>query len=250
MLVVLASAGLAAFRTLTGSSAPALATLTVASNPSGVPVFIDGIERGLTPTRVTLAPGAHILELRRGVPRVIPLTLTAGAEVSQYLEFAETAMPDLPQPEAEKPAPPESTPAAPLAGWITAKLPFVVEIHEKGRLLGTTESDRVMLAAGFHELEFVNATLGFREKRNVQITPGRLTHLNLELPRGVINLNASPWAEVYLDGERIGETPIGNLSVPIGPHEIVFRHPQLGEKRHAVSVTTGVPVRVSVEMKQ
>lgn len=250
MLVVLASGGLAAFRTLAGSSAPALATLTVESNPSGVPVFIDGVERGLTPTRVTLAPGAHILELRRGVPRVIPLTLTAGAEVSQYLEFAETPMPDPPQAETEKPSPAEAAPTAPLAGWIAAKLPFVVEIHERGRLLGTTESDRIMIAAGAHELEFVNSTLGYREKRSVQIAPGRLTNLNLELPHGVVNLNASPWAEVYLDGERIGETPIGNLSVPIGPHEIVFRHPQLGEKRHAVSVTTGIPVRVSVEMKQ
>ena len=249
MLVVLASVGLAAFRTLSGSSAPALATLTVESNPSGVPVFIDGVERGLTPTRVTLAPGAHILELRRGVPRVIPLTLTAGAEVSQYLEFAETPLPDAAQAEAETPNP-TPTPVAPLAGWIAARLPFVVEIHEKGRLLGTTESDRIMLAAGAHELEFVNATLGYREKRSVQIAPGRLTNLNLELPHGVVNLNASPWAEVYLDGERIGETPIGNLSVPIGPHEIVFRHPQFGEKRHAVSVTTGIPVRVSVEMKQ
>jgi hypothetical protein len=38
--------------------------------------------------------------------------------------------------------------------------------------------------------------------------------------------------------------------LPIGPHEIVFRHPQFGERRHAVSVTVGVPVRISVEMKQ
>jgi hypothetical protein len=66
----------------------------------------------------------------------------------------------------------------------------------------------------------------------------------------VVNLNASPWAEVFIDGERVGDTPIGNLAVPIGPHEIVFRHPQFGERRHAVSVTAGVPVRISVEMKQ
>ena len=37
------------------------------------------------------SPGSHILELRgKGVPRVIPLNVTAGAEVSQYLEFAES----------------------------------------------------------------------------------------------------------------------------------------------------------------
>ncbi len=71
--------------------APAMGALVVHSTPAGVAVFVDGVERGRTPARVTLAPGAHILELRgRGVPRVIPLNVSAGAEVSQYLEFADT----------------------------------------------------------------------------------------------------------------------------------------------------------------
>ena len=53
--------------------------------------FVDGVERGNTPARLSLTPGAHILELRgRGVPRVIPFNVAAGAEVSQYLEFADT----------------------------------------------------------------------------------------------------------------------------------------------------------------
>ena len=73
--------------------------------------------------------------------------------------------------------------------------------------------------------------------------------MTIELPQGTVNLNASPWAEVWIDGRRIGETPIGNLAVPIGPHEIVFRHPEFGEKKHAVSVTTAAPVRLSVSMK-
>jgi hypothetical protein len=64
-----------------------------------------------------------------------------------------------------------------------------------------------------------------------------------------VNLQALPWAEVWIDGQRVGETPIGNLSVPIGPHEVVFKHPQFGEKRHAISVTLSAPVRLSVDMK-
>jgi hypothetical protein len=145
---------------------------------------------------------------------------------------------------------PVSPPAAPLAGWISAKAPFVVEIHENGRLLGTTETDRLMLAAGAHQLEFVNEPLGFRAARTVHVPPGKVMTLALDLPRGVVNLNAAPWAEVFIDGRPVGETPIGNLSVPIGPHEIVFRHPEFGEKRHAVSVTAGIPVRISVEMRK
>ena len=259
--LVLATGGYVALQKFTAAApaAPAMATLAVQSNPPGVPVFIDGVERGMTPARLTLTPGAHILELRgRGVPRVIPVTLTAGAEVSQYLEFAEVPLPEQPlavpapaAPAAPAPAAaaPPVDPAVPVAGWITVKLPFSVEIRENGKLLGTSDADRLMLAAGKHQLAFVSETLAFNVQRTVQVTPGKVTAIGLELPKGVVNLNAAPWAEVWIDGTRVGETPIGNLSVPVGPHEVVFRHPQFGEKRHAISVTAGAPVRLSVDMK-
>jgi PEGA domain len=303
-VLVLSGGGLYAFKLFGKTTgAPAMGALVVQSNPPGVQVFVDGVGRGVTPARLTVAPGSHILELRgHGVPRVIPLNVTAGAEVSQYLEFA-----DLPgagqlsvqtDPSGAKVivdgtergvAPlmvSELTPGdhevvlksdtatarhtvsiqaggsaslvvpmavavstAPVSGWVSVKAPFTVEIREQGRLLGTTDTDRVMMASGRHELEFVNDTLGYTAKRTIQVAPGKVTAMPLDLPKGVMNLNATPWAEVFIDGQRAGETPIGNLSVPIGPHEIVFRHPQFGEKRKAVSVTLAAPVRVSIDMK-
>jgi len=257
VVVALASGGFAGLRAYTRSAPPAMATLSVQSNPLGVPVFVDGVDRGVTPAKITLAPGAHILELRGrgGVPRVIPVSLSAGSDVSQYLELPDVTVPSdmmttVTPPVATAPAerPAEST-GAPLAGWISVKMPFVVEIHEGGRMLGTTDADRLMLAAGRHELEFTNTALAYQASMTVHVSAGRVTPLTLALPRGVVNLNATPWAEVWIDGQRAGETPIGNLSVSIGAHEIVFRHPQLGEKRHAVSVTAGAPVRLSVDMK-
>jgi hypothetical protein len=140
-------------------------------------------------------------------------------------------------------------PVGPVSGWVSLKAPFAIEIYEQGRLVGSSESDRVMLTAGRHSLELVNEPLGLRVTRTVQITPGKVMPLGFDVPRGVVNLNASPWAEVWIDGQKAGETPLGNIALTIGPHEVVFRHPQLGEKRHAISVTVGVPVRLSVDMK-
>lgn len=301
-IVLLAGGGaVAAKMYLGGSATPALGTLVVESNPSGVPVYIDGVDRGVTPARITLAPGSYTLELRRGVPRAIPIKLTEGAQITQYLEFSETpqvgALTVQSEPAGARVfvdgvergvapitltditpgghdvrvqageassrhqvivqagvmaslvvpfAPAES---GPVSGWVSVRAPIRVEIHEEGRLLGTNETDRLMLAAGRHELEFVNDALGYRVTRVVQVPAGRTAVVDLELPRGVLHVNAAPWAEVWLDGKLVGETPIGNLDVPIGPHELIFRHPQFGEKRHAVSVTLGGPVRVSVDMK-
>ena len=304
IVVALAAGGVFALKWYgKASAAPALGALVVQSNPTGVQVFVDGVERGRTPARVTLAPGAHILELRgRGVPRVIPLSVSAGAEVSQYLEFAETpatgqmavqsdpggakvlvdgvlrgvaplTITDLApgdhQVELQSDAGSArhtvtvqaggtaslvvpmgvAAPGGPVSGWVAVKAPFTLEIREQGRLLGTTETDRIMMASGRHELELVNEGLNYRATRVVMVTPGKIAALTVDVPQGVVNLNAAPWAEVWIDGQRVGETPIGNLAVPIGPHEIVFKHPQFGEKRHAVSVTAGAPVRLSVDMK-
>jgi hypothetical protein len=63
-------------------------------------------------------------------------------------------------------------------------------------------------------------------------------------------LNAQPWADVWIDGERIGETPIGNVAVPIGPHEVVFRHPELGEHVVRATVTLTAPTRLSVDLRK
>jgi hypothetical protein len=52
-----------------------------------------------------------------------------------------------------------------------------------------------------------------------------------------------------VDGERVGDTPIGTLTRTIGRHEVVLRHPELGERRVPVVITMGQPARVSVDFK-
>ena len=285
------------------AASPSSGTLAVQTNPSGVAVFVDGVAHGNTPARISIPAGSHILELRgRGVPRVVPVQIAAGAEVSQYLELPATpstgsllvqsdpagahvaidgvdhgvapvSVADLAPGEheviltgaagppvkqkvviqagvtASVLAPVSTATAGPVSGWIAVKAPVTMDIREGGRLLGTSDSDKIMLAAGRHELQLVNETLGYSARRIVQIPPGKIFSLPIEMPQGVINLNATPWAEVFIDGKRIGETPIGNFPIAIGPHEVLFRNPQLGEKRQAVSVTLSAPVRLSVDMK-
>jgi hypothetical protein len=303
--VLIAGGGVYASRFVMGgaATAPATGTIVLQSNPPGVPVFVDGVDHGQTPAKFSVPVGPHTIELRRGVPRVINVTVTAGAEISQYLEFANTpetgSLRVETQPAGAKvivdgtdrgvapvtlndllpgdhevvlqtpiasarhvvsvqaggtaslvtPVASAATAAGPVSGWLTVKAPFALEMREEGRIIGTTDADKLMLAAGRHDIELVNETLGYRVTRVVQVLPGKVANLVVDLPKGVVHLNATPWAEVWIDGQRVGETPIGNLSIPIGPHEIVFRHPQFGEKRHAISVTMSAPTRVSVDMK-
>jgi hypothetical protein len=67
---------------------------------------------------------------------------------------------------------------------------------------------------------------------------------------GSLSINAMPWADVWIDGKSVGQTPIANLQVSLGPHEVVFRHPLLGEQRHTVQVGGLAPARLSVDLRR
>ena len=84
----------------------------------------------------------------------------------------------------------------------------------------------------------------------VDVRVGQVTPLVVAVPNGTLNINAQPWAVVWLDGASIGETPLGNLSVVPGEHEIVFRHPELGEHREKTMVRAGVETRVAVNLQK
>jgi hypothetical protein len=305
VLVALAGAGVTAARRFAAPSAAATdGTLIVTTNPPGARLFVDGVEQGATPFTVTLKAGAHALELRgAGAPRHVPITMTAGAQMSQYIDLPTTVaaagqlqvktepagarvsidgvargttpvtVSDLPPGEhavllessfgpvkqtvtieagitASLTVPLVPTEAAPTSGWIAISAPSEVEVFENGRLLGTSQSDRLVVSAGRHDFAIVNETLGYRATRTVQVAAGKVSPLRIEFPKGSIAVNAIPWAEVWVDGEKIGDTPIGNLQLTVGPHEFVFRNPELGEQRHAATITLTAPARLSVDLRK
>ena len=207
--------------------------LQVRTDPAGAQVVVDGIARGTSPLTVNdLAPGEHavLLTSAAGSSRQT-VTVERGATASLVVTLA-------------------ATENAPLSGWISITAPIGVQLYENNRLLGTSATDQIMVSAGRHELELVNEQLGYRVARTVQVPPGKVASINLELPKGTLALNAVPWAEVWIDGEKAGDTPIGNLSLTIGPHDVVFRHPELGEQHHTAMVTLKGAGRLSVDLRK
>ena len=242
--VVIESGG--ASRTLTVSVAPNATTsqyielhqtpqtgsLSIKSEPSGARVTVDGRVAGQAPVILSdIAPGDHevLVESEYGALKQT-ITVTPGALASLVV--------------------PLSASGSPPTGWITAASSIDLQIREDGQLVGTSQSGRILTKAGRHDYELANEALGFSVTRSVQVHAGKTTTIAVPLPQGALSVNATPWAELWVDGQRIGETPVGNLALPIGVHELVFRHPRLGERRQSVTVTASGTTRVSVDLRQ
>jgi PEGA domain len=197
-------------------------TVVVQTQPAGARVLLDGSPAGETPLRIVdVAPGRHVLTF---------VTSSATVRRTIKVEANKTLTLDVPV----------------FSGWVAIFAPIVLEVSEEGRALGSTDQGRLLLPPGRHTLTLTNRDFGYSADHAVEIEAGEVRSLNLS-PTGTVNLNAVPWAEVWIDGKKTGETPVANLPLPLGNREIIFRHPELGERKTMTRITSGAPIAVSVD---
>jgi hypothetical protein len=214
---------------------PTKAWLSVVTEPASLRVLLDGKPLGVSPLLATdLEPGARKLQ-------VVGSRGTAEQRVDLYAGETASVFISAPMPAA---------PAGPAAGWLTVTSPVALQIIEGGNVIGTTPSSKLLVPVGTHDLQLVNETLGILENRRIQINPGATATIAIDVPKAPLSMNARPWAEAWLDGKHVGETPIANHQVFVGTHEVLFRHPELGERRQTVTVSLKTPARVSVDMRK
>lgn len=203
--------------------------LSITSDTAGARVTLDGRPVGVTPLSLAgVAPGAHRVAVTAGGQTVTrSVTVERGATASVYL----------------------ATPAsAATGGWVNIEVPFEMRVMERDQVIGTTSAPRIMLPVGRHELELSATRFDFRTGIVVDIQAGETATVQVPVPNGRLSLNAVPWADVWIDGQAVGQTPIANLAVPIGVHAVVFRHPQFGERQLSVTVALETPARAGVDM--
>src|SRR5206468_4212922 len=102
---------------------------------------------------------------------------------------------------------------------VFAKIPLNIVVG--GRLRGTTEDGQLMLTPGTYEVELVSDRFNYRETKNFTIEPGRIASYTVTLPTGVLHVSSPDGTDVSIDGKSAGRTPLGDLPVSIGTHEVV-----------------------------
>jgi hypothetical protein len=200
--------------------------LAVSTSPPGASVAIDGRRRGVSPLTIDeLSAGSHRVQVdSRGTVVEQTVTIDAGATTSLVVPIAQP-------------------------GWIDVSAPIGIEVLENGQVLTRSSSGPLALKPGTHSLQLRNEALGYDESLSVTIVGGELARITPTLPDGVLQVNALPWAHVWLDGRPVGDTPLGTLKAAVGPHELRFEHPDHGEQVRKITVSALTPTRVSVDFR-
>lgn len=216
------SAGVQTEQRVTWGKAFKTGQARITSTPDGAHVLVDGKSHGRTPVTIS--------ELSAGKHSVTVEASTGSVTSSLMIEAGETTELDVPV----------------YSGWVSVLSPVELEIFESGRLIGTSEADKIMLAAGTHKLDVKNESLGYKGSQTIEVRPGATTAVSV-LPTASVSVEGPAGAELFVDGDRVGVLPIAKLQTAIGTREFLFKHPDEGERRQVVVVTMTAPTAVKYE---
>jgi hypothetical protein len=157
-----------------------------------------------------LTPGRHTIALNASAGNVQRVVTIAAGETAEIAE-------------------------AIFSGWAAVYAPFDLTISEAGRVMRPDDRNQLMLSPGTHALRLTNQAVGFDETRQVDVKPGDTTILRLT-PSSTLTLTATDPSEVWLDGARIGETPLEAVPAALGTHELLVKRTAGGERRFTITV--------------
>jgi len=200
-------------------------SLVTASEPSGARVTVDGRFRGFTPLTLNdLSVGSHVVVIS-GDQGSVRRTVAVTSE--RTVEMIESIYP----------------------GWLKVLAPFELEITEGTREIQLDDRHQTLMPPGPHELRLENRALGYRETRRVEIRPGETASLSLAPARSTLTVTATVQAEVLVDGESVGQTPLSDHPVALGTRGITVRTAAGTERRFSMTVTVK-PVRIDVDFSK
>jgi PEGA domain len=207
------------------------APIALDSPTPGDAVIVNGQQVGVTPMSLTLTPDVRSVVIQARAQQLAPALV-----VEPTPAIADRA-PD-----------PALAAARDRRGGLRIQSPVEVQVLEGERVLGSSADGPIVTTAGRHELDFINTAVGYRSRQVVEIRAGQIVPMNVTMPDGRVSVNAVPWAQVFINGNAVGDTPLANLPLPVGEHQITFRHPQLGEQTQRVVVKAGALTRVSATL--
>jgi serine/threonine-protein kinase len=208
-------------------------SIYVTSTPTGAQVLINGAEKGTTPCKIDNIESGKFYAIQVTKPKHIAYStrfkLDDTKDVRKFHASLEKVGSTI-----TKPIPPPTEPIE------KEKAVFSLRSRPKGATFyldgEPIKSKRIKLVPETNYT--ISARLnGYKEWSDTyKPTPGEKKVITARLskitrpkkPEAYLTVNVKPWATVYVDGTKVGTSPINNYQISVGIHSLRLVNKQLG----------------------
>ena len=203
--------------------------LNITSSPPGAAITVGG--KPLGP-----APISHV-PVGGGQPHTVGATLPGYDPVERLVDVDSNATVDVAL-ELEK--------ERHETGWLTLDtVPEATVYLDRGRALGTTPLKRVKVPAGLLSLRLVNKKKGLDYTEKLRVAQDQDLKKTVRVPKGRLKVVVTPWANVYVDGLKVGQTPMAPRRLFAGRHEVRLINDKLGkDEKQVIVIRPGEDTRI------
>jgi predicted Ser/Thr protein kinase len=193
---------------------PLSGEIRISSIPSGASIYLNGKHMGDTPTSLSgLSPGEHTVKLVK--ERYTAWEKKVMVRASESLDLREVKLQEA-------------------LGWLNLHVSPWADVYHKGKKVGTTPLANIPLQEGTHRLLLKNPLLNIEKELSVKIMANQHRKASVDLTEGIakgkLKINVKPWADVYVDGKCIGETPLEPLELTPGEYYVLVKNEKLGKE--------------------
>lgn len=243
--------------TLKVSSSPAgSGSLQIISTPDGAVVSVDGGSQGITPTTVSgLSAGKHTVKLTKSgyTEYSAPVTVQAGKTTQLSVPLVSGTGPSKTTTTTTT-----TTKSTTGTGSISvSSSPSGASMNLDGWEKGKTPATLDQVKAGSHTLTLTLA--GYDNKvLHVPVEAGKTTSVTAVLVpsttrvsggSGMLAVRSNPaGANVYLDGEKVGSTPVQLQGVQAGSHILLLTMSGYDDVSRTIEIASGSDKDVSIDL--
>lgn len=128
--------------------------------------------------------------------------------------------------------------------------PAGADIYLNGKKIGQTPLQESKFPVGQHELRIQKGNLYAVKRLTVEENKETTTHANLQASLGIVRLLVNPWANIYVNGKKLGVTPpLDNLELLPGEYSVKIENPAFSPVTRKISVKAGATVTVQHDFK-
>ena len=127
------------------------------------------------------------------------------------------------------------------------------DVYINGEKISTTPlQGPIRLPAGDYTLKLANPNYPPYPPQLISIKPDSVTRYNINLNStvGFVNCDAIPWGEIYINGERLGPTPLRLKKVNPGLIQILIKKPNYKDIDTFYNVRAGDTLKLNFTFKK
>lgn len=107
----------------------------------------------------------------------------------------------------------------------------------------------IFLAPGNHRIKLVSKSKMINYKTSIRVESNKETTKTIMLKKGKLSLSVKPWANIYINGKKIGQTPIPPKVLYEGTYKVVLKNPKYSSFSKTIKIKSGKTTLIMKDLK-